>query len=335
MRKNRLSIMSETAEGWATSYDGTKIAYRSVGKGIPIICCNGLGCSTFYFSYVEEYLKKEHQVITWDYRGHGRSEGPRVRKNHTIDSLIQDLKAVMDTLKIKRGILVGHSMGTQIIYEFYSRYRSRCTALISCFGTFERPIDTFFNSPVSKYVFEFIYIFNHLFPRLSNLIGSLAAKNPFMFQMGGFFKLVKPYMVDKKIIRQYVDHIVHVDPVFLTKLTRNIQEHTAEESLKKIRVPTLILGAEEDTFTPLWISKKMHRLIPGSELFIVKKGSHVALVEQPELVCLRIEKFIRERVDGRWSLDQRKRGAGIPRRLSILPSPGFESERRQTGSVRI
>lgn len=295
-RKGKLLELVTNREGMTESFDGTKIWYNTVGQGTPIVCCNGLGCSTFYFNYLEKYFKRNFQVITFDYRGHGRSEPPKNKKNHTIDSLVGDLNAVMDALNIKKAILVGHSMGTQVLYEFYSRFPNRCMALIPCFGTFEKPIDTFLNSPASKYVFEVIYIFNHMFPKLSHLLGQTMVKNPFWFQMGGLLKIMKPYLADKRILRQYIEHIINVDPIFLSKLTRSMQEHTAESSLKKIKVPTLILGADEDNFTPVWLSKKMHHLIPKSELFIVKKGSHVAFIEHPELINLRIEKFIKERV---------------------------------------
>jgi len=292
----KLTELAQTIEGYAKSFDGTRIWYRSVGQGLPIICCNGLGCSTFYFNYLEDYFKKHYRVITWDYRGHGKSDASRIKTNHTIQSLVLDLKKVMDALKIKRAIFVGHSMGTQIVYEFFGNYPKRCIALIPCFGTFERPMDTLFNFPFSRYVFDLIYLFNHAVPQLSNFIGKILVKNPFWFQMGGLLKIMKPYLVDKKILEQYIDHIVNVDPVFLSDLTRNMQEHTAEDSVKKINIPTLIVGGEEDTFTPVWLSKKMHHLIPNSELFIVKKGSHVALVEQPELINLRMEKFLKEHI---------------------------------------
>lgn len=221
---------------------------------------------------------------------------PRVSKNHTVHSLKQDLKRVLDALEIKKAILVGHSMGAQVMFDFHASYPHRVTAMVSCFGTSGKPMDTFYNFPLSKYAFEVIYMFNHLFPRVSNTIGTLIAKNPLWFQMGGFFKMMKPYLVDKRIMKQYLEHIINVDAIFLSKLTRSLQEHDAESELKKIRVPVLVIGADEDSFTPAWISKKMHRQIPHSELFIVKKGSHVALVEQPELLNLRIEKFIRERL---------------------------------------
>lgn len=297
--QTKLMEAALTEEGFAKSRDGTKIWYKSVGRGTPIICCNGLGCSTFYFNYLEDYFKYTNQVITWDYRGHGQSEKPHSRKHDTITALTDDLRAVMETLDIKRAVMIGHSMGSQVIYEFYSRYPQRCLALISCFGTFEKPIDTFLDSPFSKYVFEVIYVFNHLFPRLSNVIGTLMLKNPLWFQVGAMLKIMKPYLVDKEILRQYINHIVNVDPIFLSNLTKSMQQHSSEESLKKIKVPTLIIGADEDNFTPVWLAKKMHHLIPESELFVVKKASHVALVEQPELINLRIEKFLNERLMGR------------------------------------
>ncbi len=103
-------------------------------------------------------------------------------------------------------------------------------------------------------------------------------------------------MASKKEAEIYIDHILGIDPEFFTHLLKSIQSHSSEAILKKIKVPTLIVGAENDQFTPVWISKKMHRTIPKSELFIMKKSTHAALLEQPELINLRIDKFLREYV---------------------------------------
>src|SRR5205823_5836210 len=74
------------------------------------------------------------------------------------------------------------------------------------------------------------------------------------------------------------------------------QEHTAEDVLKTIQVPTLNVAGELDQFTPMWTSKKMNQLIPKSELFIMHSATDAGLVEQPDLINFRIEKFVRERV---------------------------------------
>jgi pimeloyl-ACP methyl ester carboxylesterase len=168
--------------------------------------------------------------------------------------------------------------------------------IVSCFGTFGRPMDFFYNSPLSKYIFEVMTGIGLLFPKQGNFLSKLLIRNPFWYQLGGLLKMINTGMASKEDAKQYIDHILSLEPEFFTRLSRSVQAHSAEDVLKKIKIPTLILGAEEDTFTPVWLAKKMHRIIPKSELFVIKKASHVALVEQPELVNLRIEKFLRDRV---------------------------------------
>jgi len=296
-RRPKLAQVSDIQEGFAKSSDGTKIWYKSMGQGKPaIIFCNGLGCSTFYWKHIYTYFKKTHQVVLFDWRGHGKSDTPKDENNITIDRLRDDLNTVMRKLRIKKAVLAGHSMGTQVLYKYYEKYPQKVSALIPCFGTFGQPMDTFYNSTTSKYVFSFIYLFNHTFPRLANTVGYLVSKNPFWFQMGSALKMMNPGLADKKVLKEYIEHFTSVDSVFLAKMAKSMQDYTAELILKKIKAPTLILAAEKDTFTPVWLSKKMHHLIPKSEIMVIKKATHVALIEQPALINLRIEKFIHERV---------------------------------------
>ncbi len=103
-------------------------------------------------------------------------------------------------------------------------------------------------------------------------------------------------MASKEDASAYIDHIFGLDPAFFTNLLKSVQGHSTETVLKKVKIPSLVIGGEYDQFTPVWIAKKLNRTIPGSEIFIVKKGTHAALLEQPELINLRIEKFFRERL---------------------------------------
>jgi len=292
----RLAQMMRLKEGFTPSRDGTPIYYKSVGWGFPIVLCNGMGVSTFFWKYLENSFKHDFQVITWDYRGHGRSEPPRDKNNVSVAALVEDCHAVCEELKVKKALFIGHSLGTQVVLEFYRRHPRMVGGIVSCLGTFGRPMDFFYNSPISKYIFEIFTSFGLVFPKQANFISQLLIRNPFWYQLGGLLKMINTGMADKNDAQQYIDHILSLEPLFFSKLSRSVQAHSAEDVLRKIKVPTLIMGGEYDTFTPLWLAKKMHRLIPKSEIFIVKRGSHAALVEQPELVNLRIEKFLRERV---------------------------------------
>jgi len=108
----------------------------------------------------------------------------------------------------------------------------------------------------------------------------------------GILKVMNSGMMNREEVNEYVNHVLSVDPLLFTNLLKSMQESSAEDILKKVKVPTLIVAGDEDQFTPAWISKKMHRLIPESELFMMHKATHAGLVEQPDLFNLRIEKFL-------------------------------------------
>jgi pimeloyl-ACP methyl ester carboxylesterase len=299
-----------------SSFDGSLIHTKTVGHGRPeIVCCNGLGVGSFFWMYLERALRTHHQFTTWDYRGHGRSELKKNPRNYNLDALVSDLKAVLDrptdarterknnhkagshsSNQTNRPVLVGHSLGVQVILEFYRRWPERVGGMVLCFGTYGRPMDHFYNTKLSRYFFKAIYEVALAFPRESNFVTRLLLKNPLAFFMGGLLKIMHTGMINRQDMDNYINHLLTVDPVFFQMLLKSAQEHSAEPVLRSIQVPTLIIAGELDHFTPVWISKKMHRMIPNSELLVMHKASHAGLVEQPDLVNLRIEKFLRERV---------------------------------------
>ena len=299
-RRTKLAEFLSEEEGFALSRDGTRIWYHASGNGLPMVFLNGLGCSTFYWKHLHSHFKNKAKVVLLDWRGHGRSQAPKNPENMTIEHLTNDLLAVLNKLGIKKAVFLGHSMGIQILFNFYAHHSKRVMGLVPCFGTFGRAIDNFYNlKNISRPVFEALYLFNHIFPNASRKIGATLTKNPFWYQIGGLLKMHNPGLADRQVLREYLDHLTSIDAILLAKLTRSMGDYDAEPILKNIKVPTLIFAADQDQFTPVWLSKKMHRLIPKSEILILKKATHVGLIEQPELLNLRIEKFITDRLGKR------------------------------------
>jgi len=60
-------------------------------------------------------------------------------------------------------------------------------------------------------------------------------------------------------------------------------------------VPTLLVTARHDTFTPMKLSEEMRDKIPSSELYVVEEGTHTAPIERPAEVTQVVEKFLSER----------------------------------------
>ena len=66
--------------------------------------------------------------------------------------------------------------------------------------------------------------------------------------------------------------------------------------LAEIEVPTLVVAAERDTFTPMELADSMARAIPNAELEVIEEASHAAPVEQPDRIADRVEEFLSSRL---------------------------------------
>ena len=98
------STRYEAVGGRVQASDGTWVAYaltRPVPRpGNPksslLVTVNGLSNDGFQWSGLVPTLKKEHAVLSWDYRGHGCSEDPRDVNAVSIESLAEDMQLVLD-----------------------------------------------------------------------------------------------------------------------------------------------------------------------------------------------------------------------------------------------
>ena len=63
-------------------------------------------------------------------------------------------------------------------------------------------------------------------------------------------------------------------------------------------MPTLVIGAARDGFTPPERSRAMAAAIPGAELLEIDNASHTAPIEHPHLINDTIRAFLASRIDG-------------------------------------
>ena len=113
---NALNSKTEYAD-----VSGRKIAYRSIGKGDPIILVNRFrGTLDTWDPLFLDQLAEKYRVITFDYSGIGYSTGTLPTD---LKDVAKDVKDLADFLKIKKTIIMGWSYGglvTQVATLQYS-----------------------------------------------------------------------------------------------------------------------------------------------------------------------------------------------------------------------
>lgn len=290
----KYSSFVEAADGTQIWYGATwDVEHEVLPEGeVPLVLCDGFACDGFIWPYLIDHFYDHYYIVRWHYRGHGESENPVDPKAVTIDDVGEDLTRVLDILDLKKVHLLGHSMGVQVILSFAHMYPERVSTLIPICGTYKRPLETLKDNDTA----------NKLFPYLDKIVTAAPKQMQFILSTvapSKLAQLISRTEINAKLARQsdffpYLLHISEMDIVVYFAMLKELAEHDAEPLLSEIKMPTLIITGENDTFTPTYRSIEMHEMIPDSELLIVPNATHIAPLELPDLVNARIEKFLRK-----------------------------------------
>ncbi|MBI1761604.1 MAG: alpha/beta hydrolase [Acidobacteria bacterium] len=115
--------------------DGLRVHYDNYGKGNEaLVFVHGWTCNaTFWKANVPAFIGQT-RVIAIDLPGHGESDKPD-NIAYSMDLFARAIDAVLQDAKVERAVLVGHSMGTPVIRQFYRRYPAKVRALVIVDGS--------------------------------------------------------------------------------------------------------------------------------------------------------------------------------------------------------
>ncbi|WP_327369476.1 alpha/beta fold hydrolase [Streptomyces sp. NBC_01217] len=101
--------------------DGTRLAYRVLGDGDPLVCIPGGPTDSRYLGDLGG-LSAHRRLIVPDLRGTGRSARPEDPSSYRCDRLVDDVEALRAHLGLPRTDLLGHSAGANIAAQYAARH---------------------------------------------------------------------------------------------------------------------------------------------------------------------------------------------------------------------
>ena len=273
--------------------DGTRVTYYVAGRGEGrLVLAPGLGTPLVAWKYMIRDFGDRYTILTWDPRGTYRSDAPRDLENLRLEDHVRDFVAICRQEGWERFVMGGWSMGVQTSLEFAHQFPERVRGLILLNGAYERVLSTAFDFPAADRAFPLLVRFlRGLSPVLTPLFSYLAGSDAVLATLqrlglvgddsGLFAEMAKAFSTN--------DLNVYLKAMLM------LNEHSAAAYLSDVRVPTLVVAGTKDRMTPVHTAEEMHEAIAGSELFIVPGGTHYTIAEYPEVVNLRLERFLRER----------------------------------------
>ncbi len=285
-----------TKHGLVECDAGLRLYWEAWGTGPAIICCNGVGVSTFFWKYVVEHFSPNYQVVLWDYRGHGKSEAPSSIPDCdlSIQACARDLGRVMEALELKDAVLLGHSMGCQVALERYHQDPRSVQGLGLFLGSAGRVLETFFDTNKSVRIHGLLRrLVNRMGPRANELVRPLM-RSPAAWPFTTRAHLVDPDYASREDFQPYLDHLQVIDTRLFLEMVGQAHNHDAFPWLHEVQSPTLVVAAENDRFTPMHVSERMVGSLPNAEIMVLADGSHAAIIEQPQTINHRLERFFDE-----------------------------------------
>ena len=234
------------------------INYVQYGKGnIDVVLLHGWGQNIEMMNPIGEKLEKFCNVTIIDLPGHGGS--PEPEKALTIYEYADIVKELVDKLKIKKPIIIGHSFGGRIGIIYASKYDVQKLILLGapCIRH-EQKVST--KVKILKSLKK-VKVLNKFEGFAKKHIGS------------------RDYRAASPVMREILVNTVNED------LT---------ESAKNVKVPTLLIWGDNDTEAPLEEAQELEKIMRDAGLIVYEGGTHYTYLEFLNPVCNVIKTFIKE-----------------------------------------
>lgn len=286
--------------------DGVPLYVEEVGSPdapLVIVFAHGYTLNLGSFHFQRQALRRHRspsvRMVFYDQRSHGKS-GRSQADDCTIDQLGRDLREVIRTAAGDRPvILVGHSMGGMTVMgladisgEMFGDQIRGVALLSTSAGNI---VSTLRAGRMPKSLVE----------RALPLLAKGAQTTPKLLEnaRGGvsnaMWLLIRRFSFGSAgapaSLADYVDRMIAATPVdVVADFYRTLAGHDKVAALPALRnCEVLVMCGDEDRITPMEHSELLAREIPEAELFVVPEAGHMAMMEKPELINLRLQGFIR------------------------------------------
>jgi pimeloyl-ACP methyl ester carboxylesterase len=122
--------MKEEREMPKLNREGVEIYYEVHGQGAPVLLSHGYSATSQMWAGQVAALAKDHQLITWDMRGHGQSDYPADQGAYSEAATVADMAAILDAVGAKQAVIGGLSLGGYMTLAFQLAHPDRCLALL-------------------------------------------------------------------------------------------------------------------------------------------------------------------------------------------------------------
>jgi pimeloyl-ACP methyl ester carboxylesterase len=272
-----------------TTDDNVKLFYEESGSGVPVVFVHEFAGDYRSWEMQMRHFARSYRCIAYNARGYPPSDVPADGERYSQDRARDDIRAVLDALKIDKAHIVGLSMGGFAALHFGFTYPQRaCSLVVAGCGYGAAP------NQRQQFAEE-----------------AEAAARKFE---EGMARAAEAYALGPTRVQ-----FQNKDPRGWQEFAHQLAEHSSEGSartlrgvqkrrpslfdlvdrMKAITVPTLVMTGDED-WPCLEPALLMKRTIPTAALVVMPNTGHTINLEEPAAFNQHLAVFLRAVDAGAW-----------------------------------
>lgn len=294
--------ISPAREGYIATDGGTRLYYRVVGHGSPVVLVPG----ALFLERDFARLGSAGTVVFYDMRNRGRSDAVADSTRISIQYDIRDLEAVRRHVAAERVALVGWSYLGMMVMRYAAEHPTRVTRIVQI-GPVARKLRTRF--PDSLVAHDSVPV-----PDSVSLAGLARARDAGLSRRDPLAYCELDYTVNRvrlvsaPHLADQVPDTCAMPNEWPTALGRHftllftsiaLDDPPAWETYGELRIPVLIIHGTQDRNAPYGGGVEWSSHLPDARLLTVRGAAHMPWLEAPDLVVPAIEGFLR----GAWPRD--------------------------------
>ncbi len=259
--------------------NGEKLYYEIGGEGETLVLCHAGFVDSGMWDNQWSVLTQQYRVIRFDARGYGKSAkatGPVCRRD--------DAYQLLKQLGVERAILIGCSMGGEMVIDMTLEHPELVSALLAISAT---PSGFQMQGEPPPYMMEMVdAVQKGDLQRASELQIRIWVDGPFR-EPDQVNPLVRQRAaaMNRIMLKNETFAIADLQPL-------NPLNPPAVGRLGEITVPTLIIAGELDAPEIVRAADVLQAGIPGAKKVILSNAAHVPSMEQPEVFNQTILNFL-------------------------------------------
>jgi len=244
-----------------------------------VVFTHGAGVDHREWRDTLDVVAKEFRVMCWDVRGHGQSQPEG--SPFTLARATEDLLALLDAVGAKKAVLVGHSMGGNIVQEviFRAPERVQAAVLLGCTSNTQR------FSRADRWLASIVLWMMKLCP-----YKLLLRKSAGMFS-------TRPEVC--AYLREAFEQVSETE---FRALIPQLLKDLHEEPGYKIPVPFLLLhGANDNSGNIRKLAPKWAHAEPQCEYTVIPNAGHIANMDNPQVFNQLLLDFLHRLTALQWA----------------------------------